>query len=375
MSDLLLPEDGLLLHVGPHKTGTTAVQSAFFRARRALRAEGVSYPGRSRTPTQAVIAVTGGSPMTGEPPVDIRDWQRFVASVPERGRVVVSNEFFADAQGAAVERVVTDLGRDRVHVVVTLRALDRIVPSQWQQYVQNGRRGSWRRWLKGILLDDVPTSSRFWVRHRHDVLVRRWADVVGPDRVTVVVVDESDRSALLRVFEAMVGAPDGVLVPEPDRLNRSLTLPEVELVRALNREFRARDWDPRDYRRFVRMGVNQMLKSAPPDPDASRVELPRWAITHLRDVSQEIVVDLRASGVHVVGELDSLVVDPARSPRTRGAHPRTTSLPADVAARAVAGAIEAALEPQSGLKPMLRRARQLPPSEIIERVLPRGRRG
>ena len=46
MSDLLLPEDGLLLHVGPHKTGTTAVQSAFFAASSTLREHGVRYPGR-----------------------------------------------------------------------------------------------------------------------------------------------------------------------------------------------------------------------------------------------------------------------------------------------------------------------------------------
>ncbi|WP_370618024.1 hypothetical protein [Mumia sp. Pv 4-285] len=374
MSDLLLPEDGLLLHVGPHKTGTTAVQSAFFRGRRVLRKHGVTYPGRSRTPVQAVAGVVGNPPMTGDPEGSLRDWERFVASVPRRGRVVVSSEFFADAEGAAVERVVSDLGPDRVHVVVTLRALDRIAPSQWQQYVQNGKRSSLRRWLRGILLDRVPSRSGFWRRHRHDALVRRWADVVGPDRVTVVVVDETDRSSLLRVFEAMVGLPDGVLEPEQDRLNRSMTMPEVELVRALNREFRARGWDPRDYRRYVRLGVSRALKSVPPQPGAARVVLPRWAVARLHDVSQDVVAGIRASGVRVVGDLDSLVVG---APGSAGPEntARSAEIPADVAARAVAGAIEAAVVPQSGLKPMLRRVREMPPSEIVGRVLPRGRRG
>ncbi len=32
-------------------------------------------------------------------------------------------------------------GRERIHVVITLRPLAKIVPSQWQQYVQSGMRG------------------------------------------------------------------------------------------------------------------------------------------------------------------------------------------------------------------------------------------
>ncbi|MGH1561859.1 hypothetical protein [Mumia sp. DW29H23] len=374
MSDLLLPDDALLLHVGPHKTGTTAVQSAFFAAASALEEHGVRYPGRSRTPMAGVVAVTGHGPMAGEPPLDIKDWERFVACVPERGRVVVSSEFFADAEGEAVERVVEDLGRDRVHVVVTLRPLDRIVPSQWQQYIQNGSVVSLRRWLRGILRDDVAGTSGFWRRHRHDVLVRRWADVVGPDRVRVVVVDDRDPAALLRTFEDLVGAPDGILQPEPDRLNRSLTLPEVEVVRSLNKEFRLRGWEARDYRRFVRLGATKGLKAVPPDPSAPRVVLPRWALERLHTVSLEMVDQIRASGVAVVGDLDDLVV--ARpGPDAPDSIPRTVAVPSDVAARAVAGAVEAAHADRAGMTSRLRKMRALSPGAVVERVLPRvGRR-
>lgn len=372
MSSLLLPEDALLLHVGPHKTGTTAVQSAFFAASSTLREHGVRYPGRSRTPIQAVVAVTGHGPMLGEPPLDISDWERFVASIPGRGRVVVSSEFFADAVGDAVDRVVTDLGRDRVHVVVTLRPLDKIAPSQWQQYVQNGSVSSLRRWLKKTLREDDPNGSGFWRRHRHDVLVQRWVDVVGPDRVRVVVVDDDRRSTLLRTFEAMVGLPEGVLEPEPDRLNRSLTLPEVELVRSLNREFRSRSWSPRDYRHFVRVGVARALKAQPPDPGAPGLVLPRWAVERLRAISTDVVANIRASGVEVVGDLDALRV-PRPGRDTPDRIPKTVPVPSDVAARAVAGAVEAAMQERSGVG-LLRRAGVPSPAEVVDRVLPRGLR-
>lgn len=374
MPDLTLPADAVLLHVGPHKTGTTAVQSAFFAARDALAAHGIAYPGRGRMPMGAVMALTGYGPMTGEPPLDIHDWEALVASVPAHGRVVISSEFFADAEGEAVTRAVDDLGRDRVHVVVTLRPLDRIAPSQWQQYVQNGKPIKWRRWLRGILLDHVSTRSGFWRRHRHDALVRRWVDEVGPDRVTVIVVDESDKGSLLRTFERLVDAPEGILVPESDRHNRSLTWPEVELVRALNHEFSTRGWEPADYRRFVRLGVNRALKSVPPAPGAERVMLPGWAIERLRATSLEIVDAIRASGVRVVGDLDALVVAPP-GPDAPESIPTTTTVPADVAARAVTGAIEAALaERSSVIAAAARRARRMSPSEIARRVRRRGRR-
>ncbi|WP_392967609.1 hypothetical protein [Streptomyces sp. LN245] len=44
---------------------------------------------------------------------------------------LISSEFFADApDDATVTRIVDELGRDRVHVLVTLRPLAKIMPSQ-----------------------------------------------------------------------------------------------------------------------------------------------------------------------------------------------------------------------------------------------------
>ena len=61
---------------------------------------------------------------------------------------MLSSEFFADApDDETVARVVEQLGGDRVHVLVTLRPLARIMPSQWQQYVQNGLRMDYEDWL------------------------------------------------------------------------------------------------------------------------------------------------------------------------------------------------------------------------------------
>ena len=43
--------------------------------------------------------------------------------------------------------VARDLGGDRVHVVVTLRNLGRLLPSSWQQYLKYGLTTPYEKWL------------------------------------------------------------------------------------------------------------------------------------------------------------------------------------------------------------------------------------
>src|SRR5581483_956440 len=201
-SDLLLPEHAVLLHIGPHKTGTTALQGALRLARPAMKEHDVVYAGRERQHMFAALAITGGKGLIGDPAMPMRHWNRLVRQVERAGdkRVVVSSEFFDGADDEVAARVVDELGRDRVHVVVTLRPLAKILPSAWQQYVRNRLRFTYEEWLDAMLRRPpyIQPTTTFWKRHHHDVLVERWVSVVGPDRLTVIVVDESDRTALTR---------------------------------------------------------------------------------------------------------------------------------------------------------------------------------
>ena len=71
-----LPGTGTrLLHIGPHKTGTTAVQGALHLARERLAARGVVYPGRGRQPLWPILAVTGQPALLGGPRPEISYWE------------------------------------------------------------------------------------------------------------------------------------------------------------------------------------------------------------------------------------------------------------------------------------------------------------
>jgi len=332
-----------LLHIGPHKTGSTAVQGAFHLARERLAAQGVIYPGRGKQPLWPILAVTGQPALRGEPSPEMAYWERLVRDIRAAGEqhVVLSSEFFAETDDETVRRVVEDLGGADVHVVVTLRSLIRILPSQWQQYLQNGYQFRYLEWLDGILSEPPRTPTPgFWRRHRHDALVTRWVNVVGAQNLTAVVVDESDRLMLLRTFESMLGLPDSFLVPEEGTANRSLTVAEAELVRLLNAEFSRRNWPDHNYARFMRYGAVERMKTARrPAPYEPGIATPAWALTRAAEISAEMAGNISALGVNIVGDISALGRLSADLPATADPPPGGPVIPVEAAALAILGAL------------------------------------
>ena len=306
-----VPEGTRLLHIGPHKTGTTAVQSALWNARPELLAQGVRHVGRSRNPSAAAQAVVARpSPYSVDQPPSIGRWRELVREIrrAKEPRVVVSSEYFAWATDDVMRRVAADLDVGRLHIVVTMRPLAQIIPSMWQQNVQQGTVTPFEDWVGDVLRD---RARGFWLLQRHDHLVERWRAVVGRERVTAVVVDDQDHGAVMRAFEGLLGLRNDTLVPERDLANRSLTRAEAEAVRAFNVAFNESAL-PRDlHARVMRFGAAQLMKQRVPAGDEPAVTLPTWALDDVTAVEEEMVANLRASGVAVIGDLDSLLRRPA----------------------------------------------------------------
>ena len=98
MAAVLLEPGSRLLHIGPHKTGTTAIQGALHLARERLAAEGVVYPGRGRQPLWPILAVTGQPALLGGPRPEISYWDSLVRDVRAAG-----NQRVRDAQRDVVQ--------------------------------------------------------------------------------------------------------------------------------------------------------------------------------------------------------------------------------------------------------------------------------
>jgi hypothetical protein len=301
-----------LVHIGPHKTGSTAIQVALDSARDLLAEHDVAYVSRGGyRPRKAgwALGIRGRPAGSARPPM--KHWKALVRAVAESdaGRVCVSNEDFGRATPAQVARVVEDLGGARVHVVAVARRLDRYLPSQWQERVKAGDERSYEDWLRVVLDTDDPEPDwdrhNVWFSHDPRALVERWTEVVGPDRFTLIVGDESDHGQLPRTFEGMLGLPEGSLVPDAGRSNRGLTWAETELVRATSAILAAQGWERPKRRRAITPGVIHDMQARPTPDGPKSPPVPDWAAPALRALSNQRVADvsaLAAGGVHLVGD-------------------------------------------------------------------------
>jgi hypothetical protein len=281
-------------------------------------------------------------------------------------RVFVSSEWLCRASNRQARRVVRGLGRDRVHVVATLRPLAKILPSAWQQYVKDGYTGDYESWLRATLTGPAAESPTpwFWIRHSHDVVLKRWARVVGPSKVTAIVVDNRDPDRLLRQFEALLALPPGFLVGKPPgKRNASLTWPEVELLRRVNAHFREHQLPADLYGAAIRSGVLPKLADARPDlAHPTPIVTPRWALERAAEIGAAAARAIEASRVRVLGDLATLGAPPAEG---EGAHPATAEPAVEVAT--VAQAIVGALAATKGERPAVpatsrwRRGRKVSP--------------
>jgi hypothetical protein len=367
--DLAIPAGGCLVHIGFDKTGTTSLQGAFHADREQLREHGVLYPGTERYHKSAGVAVTEARGNLGDPPITMAAWNELVAEVraaPDE-RVFVSSEWLCRATDKQARRVVRGLGSERVHVVATLRPLAKILPSAWQQYVKDGYTGGYDEWLQGTLRgnpDESPTPW-FWIRHRHDVVLARWAAVVGASRVTAIVVDDHDQDLLLRQFEALLALPDGLLVGKPPgKRNASLTWPEVQLLRRVNAHFRDEKLPADLYSAAVRSGILPKLADARTAlVDPMPIVTPRWAIERAAEIGAVAARAIEASGIRVIGDLASLGAAANRPSEGVTEVPEEPEVEVTTVSQAIVGALIATKgeRPPLPTKSRWRRGRKISP--------------
>jgi hypothetical protein len=342
-----LPEGSLLLHIGPPKTGSTAIQRAMHEARPALAEHGVLYPGTTMRARSASWAVLGAGPAVGRPAPRIGSWNALVDEMrqTELPRVCISHENFSRADDAAAERILEGCGRDRTHVVYVARRLDKVLPSHWQEKVKAWQTETYDAFLRRLLAEQ-PVHGSLWQPHDVSSVVGRWASLVGPDRVTVIVSDEHDHGLIPRTFEAMLDLPTGILAPPKSRSNASLSYTEAEVMRRLNQMARDQQWTSREYWQVVQSGVVGALRERDRSNDLRIGGLPDWAFVEVVERSDQQITAIEQAGVRVIGDPERLRVsthaEPAPPP------PAVDSVPVDLLVDMVQGAVDGARSLHAG---------------------------
>jgi hypothetical protein len=343
----VLPEGSVLLHIGPAKTGSTAIQHTMYQARERLAEHGVHYVGSRPHEKEAGAVALGVRGPIGRRPARRAAWDRLVAEIAGTTlpRLCLSNEDFGRADDAAVMRILDATGVERTHLVYVARRLDKVLPSSWQQQVKARVTASYPEFLRDVLDPGSTSWTARLVMEPQDVglVLARWGKHIPPERMTVVVADDGDRDALPRTFEALLDLPGGVLEPPPGPANRSMGFVETEAVRRLNRLALDEEWTPREYRRIVQREVVRRLKNR--NADGPRIGgIPPEAFDRVAELADAQIEAIRSSGVHVVGDPERLrvrgQVEPAPLP------PEVESVSLDLLAGIVSGVRAGSTQPR-----------------------------
>lgn len=325
-----LPPGARLLHIGLRKTGTTAVQVACHRNRESLAAQGVLYAGSGSRPKLASGELVSDRPRQGH-------WDELVAEVRAAGdrRVCLSSETFSRADPERAAEAVSALGGESVHVVLVVRPLDALLPSQWQQRVHGRRRiASFTDWLDSVLDEacDDRDHRDFWVAHDLERIVATW-QAAAPGRVTVLVPPPGDRSFLLGWFERRLGLREGTL-HLPRGANTSIGLPSAEVLRRLDREAEERGWRSGWYHGWLRPELVRHLQRRPRHPDEPSILIPARYRDRIAAIDRSRADFLESAGVHLGGDVGALRQEPHVVPDEEVAGP--APVPAPVATELLA---------------------------------------
>jgi hypothetical protein len=317
----------LTLHIGTPKSGTTYLQAILAAGRDELESRGILYPGRRYLPQegfnqQPAIYALGRRHigwLSEEARENAEHWLPRLSSevAGHSGRVLLSAESLAFFVHDEIEELLRTLHvtPEQVHVVITGRDLGRILPSIWQQNVKNGAVQEMEAYLDSVRDLRERPNIPMWTAFGLPGLVERWAEVVGMERVTLVTAPHGRGTALWERYATACDIPTDL----PERTgtgtrkddNTSLTRGQAELLRAINAQMKAAEWEHARAQKVRGRLLNTWMSADL--ARGTRIVLP----PHLRpDVEKWCVEDiarLRDTGVRVVGDLADLDLAPPRA--------------------------------------------------------------
>lgn len=341
----------LFLHVGSPKTGTTFLQQVLWSQRDEARRQGLLLPGE--TFNDHFLACMDLRQRHQRVPESVGAWTRLVeASAEWDGDALISHELFAGARKRPIARAIADLTSvsDEVHVVITVRDLARQIPAEWQEHLKH---------RSTVGFDDFVADVRhggkqaawFWRVQGFPAIAQRWLKQVPAARIHVVTVPPRGAAPdeLWNRFARTVGLDPGRFSVDVGGSNTSVGVEQAELIRRLNAELGDRLDRQGAYSVLVKDDlVHDVLAHRP----GTKLSLTRDDWQFAVDNAHQMVAELEALGVDVVGDLQDLV--PQGEPPVAEKPP--VADPARVLEEGVV-AIAAALEAHDRTRVRLQRAR------------------
>lgn len=300
----------MYLHIGMPKSGSTFVQSLLADNREALRPHGFVYPESGRESMFHSALEMAGQPskfgLSDEAVAGSFDRVLDVAR-SDGGTVLLSHEIFSAATRKEVDLIGERLDDFDVRVVVTIRDLARTFAAQWQERVKNGVDETYAAFATTVLgqrpADMTSTAPGFWHGHNVPWVLTRWARLVPPDRVHVVLTPDrtAGSGALWGRFAEAVGLPADVIDPATATAsNETLGTAQIALLReSLVAAGLEQPWLALVGKRWFAQTILSRARSARPVTPASVAAV-------LGEVAETWIDELGSRGYAIHGDLAEL---------------------------------------------------------------------
>ena len=326
----------LVMHVGPHKTGTTSLQKALLKQYGSETPQPIWFPipAERRFGTGHAVAAWKMLGRHGQPclPGDagsgpaVAVWEMLGRGQPRSQLVeqaektsacrclILSSEIFEHSFESNMEFLIEEtLGTD-MHIIVTLSSVGRRGVSMWQEMVKH----------RSLLSLDDARDVVLQFPGFSPLYVRFFADHFPEAKVSVVIADRKAPESLFKLFGEATGIPLATPGTAKELVaNRSLGLIETKILSSFNAGVKNTSLTDENYKKARQLlgkqlrsdewrAVVPMIPIAPPED---------W-VSPLRERCIATVADLKeleAQGrIAIFGDLESL--DDLRSETDREQH-------------------------------------------------------
>jgi hypothetical protein len=296
----------VVFHIGTPKTGTTYLQTLVWRHRKALRKQGLLFPGDQRADH-----LWGSMVVREDPHVERRNpsapgaWNRLTAQAAAWPRtVLISHEFFGAATPRQAERALVDLAPARVELVVTVRDAVSAVCSMWSQSMKFRHTKPLRDFAPDDS-DEDPLNVWGWRTLDAAQVLERWAGDLEPSRVHVIPMPgkAAPSDELWRRFATVLQIDPDTVDTLDAKPNDSLGLVETELLRLLNSRLSKEPMTASQAGRWVR---SYLAHTVLVPHGNERFAPPPERLADLRKRADRILAHLSGAGYRIVGDLGDL---------------------------------------------------------------------
>lgn len=346
-----MPRRTLFCHIGASKTGTSALQAGLFASGPVLLEQGIAMPLASRDAhIRQVLRPLGWVTASGfVRRVRKERLEQLGARLAHTTAptVLMTCEDLCELDAGRIEQLagVVERADLDLRVVLTVRNLAAVIPSEWQQFLKHRMTTDYPTFLEQVREHEGRWADHFWQRQDVAAICDRWSTVVGANRLDVVVTPDrsTDQDGLYRMFGDVVGFAPGALTWPERNVNPSWGYVEAEVYRRTNAALG--DRLPR-YERDYQPGVRwPLVQGVLPRSASARIPLPTEHLGWVTEVAARHRDHLASGSIRVHGDLDSLVPSAADA---RPLPELTDAAVADAAVEALANLAVFALRRQRG---------------------------